>query len=160
MVHVAEATNENPDADRAAGLYNSLDDPASLMRLHRQWTDDADGDLHFLLPESMRAFDWLSSDDFDGVPIIWYSDQLPPAFSVPSDRRNVWIVNGSHTQIVDWNAVRMAALRRNSDVIMFSSTHPIHDRPYDEMVKVDESKHILGFQRLYSDSPVLATPLP
>ncbi|MCH8148306.1 MAG: sugar transferase [Planctomycetes bacterium] len=160
MVHVADATNEIPNADRPADLHALRDDSANLMRFHRQWADDADGSLHFLLPESMRACDWLSTDDFDGAPISWYSDQLSPTFSVPSDRRNVWIVNGSHARIGDWSSVRRAALPRNSDVMVFSPNDPAHDQPYDEMVRVDESKHILGFQRVYSDSPMAATPLP
>lgn len=135
-------------------------DPFTLMNWHRHALDRHDVALHFLLPGSWRKHEQRVVSNTAGASLIWYGDDLK--FSLPemSDRGDVWVINGNTAREVDWDAARLAARRRDCDVLVFDSPQASNRSLYAESVHVDECGQVLGFRRHYQDAPVPADPWP
>jgi len=125
---------------------------ARLIDSYCRWAGERALSAHVLLPESQRASLEPTLKPLKHVSPLWYTEDgvtPPPAIR---RRSRVWMVNGRHLPIVDWQAARSAARRHEMEVLIFSSSST-SERQYLESVLVDDTGEVVKFKRHYCDSP-------
>lgn len=128
---------------------------ARLIDSYCRWASERAMTAHALLPASHRETLTPILNELEHVSPLWYTDDgvsPPPGMG---HRGQVWIVNGRHLPIVDWQAARSAARRHDAEVWIFSSSNASEPR-YSESVLVSETGEVVKFKRHYCDSPVFA----
>lgn len=122
-----------------------------------RWAKQRSRRVFALLPERLKGqYDRILSDR-ERIPPIWYTED--GVESLPSFRRRekVWVVNGSHLPVVNWDAAQSEVRRNGTDVLVFGGPHEAAAR-YSESVETDETGEVVRFKRHYDDSPAFADP--
>ncbi len=128
---------------------------ARLIDSYCRWASERAMTAYALLPASHREALAPILDECEHVSPLWCTDDgvsPPPGMG---HRGQVWIVNGRHLPIVDWQAARSAVRRPDAEVLIFGSSSVSGPR-YSESVLVSETGEVVRFKRHYCDSPVFA----
>ena len=152
LIHFGADFGANDATEDGRASQMPLLAEALLVDWYCRWADERVSPVFVLFPESRRAQIAPVLPEVEHASPVWYTDD--GASLLPGIRRRglVWIANGRHLPVVDWNAARSAARRHNTDVLIFGSS----DAPaphYLESVLVDDAGEVVRFKRHYCDSP-------
>ncbi|MFQ5591526.1 MAG: sugar transferase [Phycisphaerae bacterium] len=149
--HVRDALSrpESVRADRCLAA-------SSPFEWYCRWASQRTGPTFVLLPEDLKdRHEQVVLHLQDAAP-LWYTDDAPLSLPEIRPKEQVWLLNGDHFPLINWQEATSVARRENSDITVFGPPEAADTARYFETVAVDDSGAVLRFSRQYCDSPGFA----